>query len=588
MSSLFLQQEKSLILWRLPALLLFVFSSALSASDATSPFFSNSSEKEGIVIDKTRLQAKADSLYLRAENALFYDKRKKALELYREALLFHGESSWLRGKLAEIYILEGLYSQAFLQYQTLLKNDPKNSNMRFYLTKLYKERGLYDEALNESRILLDKEPENFEFGFEKALILKNKGLHDKAIAQLSKMLLTANRTEKIQLHLQKARIYRFLEKVSLQKKALNEAIALNPVKEKFVNLIMGNYMSMGDLKGVKKYLLEYQKKNKNSVHVAKILSELFFSLNDKKSLYDQLKKLQSFGALDNFEAFRLAVLLVEKKQYNSAVSFFNDLLWDKKFTSSAYYFLGFISEQKQDISQAERYYQKVRFPDEYFFNARVRLAWMLKEDKKWPEALAIMQNLHSQFQKAPRSFFTYARFLKEEGHFEEALEVLSQAEIQFPKQLDVLFLKGFYLGEMNRISESIEIMKKILDTNPDHVRALNFLAYTYAENKGPLKQAEKMARKALLLSPKSGYILDTLGWVLYKKGKWQEALLHLKQAFQISHEESVIAEHLGEVYRELKKFKKSAFYFKKAVELEKDNSKRKSLEKRMALVQTRL
>lgn len=577
-----------MIFYWFPAWLLVVFSGALSASDPASPFFLNPGQTEGIVIDRVRLQAKADSLYLQAENALFYENKTKALELYREALLFNGESSWLRGKMAEIYALEGLYSQAFLQYRTILKNDPKNSGMRFYLTKIYKERGLYDEALNEIQILLNEEPENFEFGFEKALILKRRGLHKKAIAQLKKMLWTASRTEKIRIHLQTARLYNLLQNTSLQRKSLNEAIDLNPVREKFVNLVIGNYMSMGDLRGAGAYLLEYQKRYKNSIHAAKVLSELFFSLNDRKSLYKQLKKLQSFGALDNFESFQLAVLLVEKRQYNSAVSFFNDLLLDKKFTSSAYYFLGFIYERKKSVSQAKKYYQKVRFPDEYFFNARVRLAWMLKKEEKWPEALAIMRNLHSQFQKSPRSFVAYARFLKEGGHFEEALGVLSQAEIRFPKHLDVLFLKGFYLGEMNRISESIEIMKKILNRNPDHVRALNFLAYTYAEGKGPLKQAEKMARKALLLSPESGYILDTLGWVLYKRGKWREALLHLEQAFQISQKESVIAEHLGEVYRKLKKFKKSAFYFKKAMELEKDSSKRKSLEKRMALMQARL
>lgn len=580
--------KKSLIFCRFSALLLFFFTGSLFASDSSSLFFSDPGQKEGIIIDKTRLQAKADSLYFQAENALFYDKRADALKLYRKALLFQGESSWLRGKLAEIYILEGLYSQAFFQYRILLKKDPKNSDMRFYLTKLYKERELYDEALNECQVLLKQQPENFEFGFEKALILKKQGLHSKSIAQINKMLSTAGRTEKIQLYLQKAHIYKLLQKIPLQKKALNKAIALNPVKEKFINLIMGHYVSMGDIKGARDYLLGYQERHKNSIHAAKILSEVFFSLNNKKSLYNQLKKLQSFGALDNFEAFQLAVLLVEKKKYDLAGSFFMDLLRDKQFTSSAYYFLGFIHERKQNLSQAEKYYRKVHLSDEYFFKARARLAWLLKEEKKWTEALAIMKNLHSQFQKTPKSFFTYARFLKEGNQLREALEVLSQAETLFPEQLNILFLKGFYLGEAGQISESVEIMKKILKINPRYVRALNFLAYTYSENKGPLKTAEKMAKKALLLSPKSGYILDTLGWILYKKGQWQEALLHLKQAFQVSQEESIIAEHLGEVYQKLKKFKKSAFYFKKAMELEKDNSKRKSLEKRMALVQARL
>ena len=236
MSSLFFLKQKSLIFYQFPALLLFAFCSSLSASELSFPFFSNPNQKEGVVIDKVRLQTKADSLYFQAEKAFFYDKRTEALKLYRQALLFKGESSWLRGKMAEIYILEGLYSQAFLQYQALLKKDPENSSMRFYLTKLYKERGLYDEALNESWILLGQQPGNFEFGFEKALILKRQGFHKKAINQINQMFLTANQTEKIKLHLQKAHIYKLLKKTHLQRKALNKAIALNPVKEEFINL----------------------------------------------------------------------------------------------------------------------------------------------------------------------------------------------------------------------------------------------------------------------------------------------------------------------------------------------------------------
>ena len=137
MSSLFFLKQKSLIFYQFPALLLFAFCSSLSASELSFPFFSNPNQKEGVVIDKVRLQTKADSLYFQAEKAFFYDKRTEALKLYRQALLFKGESSWLRGKMAEIYILEGLYSQAFLQYQALLK---KRSGKQQYAL-------LFDKAL---------------------------------------------------------------------------------------------------------------------------------------------------------------------------------------------------------------------------------------------------------------------------------------------------------------------------------------------------------------------------------------------------------------------------------------------------------
>ena len=220
-----------------------------------------------------------------------------------------------------------------------------------------------------------------------------------------------------------------------------------------------------------------------------------------------------------------------------------------------------------------------------FFNARIRWAYLLKEENQWPKALGIMKKLTSQFRKNPLSFLMYARFLKDADRLLEAITVLNKAGTLFPDHLEILFLQGFYLEEAGKTTLSIKNMEKILKTNPHHVEALNFLAYAYAQNEGPLRTAETMARKALSLSPESGYILDTLGWVLYKKGQWQESLVYLKKAFNVNPKESVIAEHLGEVYHKLKQYEKSTGYFKKAADLEKDKSRRESLEKRIALAQ---
>ena len=80
-----------------------------------------------------------------------------------------------------------------------------------------------------------------------------------------------------------------------------------------------------------------------------------------------MKKIQAFGILDDFEAFQLASLLVDKKQYNLASSFFTDLLSHKELSSSAHYFLGFICEQQKEKNKAKEHYQKVFSSDEYFF-----------------------------------------------------------------------------------------------------------------------------------------------------------------------------------------------------------------------------
>ena len=540
------------------------------------------------VINRVWLQAQADHLYFQAERAIFRNQRLQALDFLKQALLFNRESAFLRNKLADLYALDGLYSQAFFQYQLILKKAPKNMDIQFQLAKIYREKGLYSEALLEYKALLKQSPGNFAIGFEKALTYRDEGLYNKALIQIERMIPQALWAEKIKLYLLKAHIYKILKKPQLQKQTLNKVIALNPVKETFVRSLLAHYMDLGDIKGARNYLFSYQKKNEFSVYVTKVLSEILFILNEKDLLYKQLKKLQAFGVLDNFKTFQLASLLVERKEYNMASPLFIDLLSDKKFISPANYFLGFLYEQKKKGDKAKEHYKKVLFSDEYFFSARTRLAYLLTEENQWAKAFAIMKKLTHQFKKSPLSFLTYARFLKDGDHLTEAIKVLNQTASLFPNHLDTLFLRGVYLEEAGQIDLALKVMKNILKTDSNYVEALNFLAYAYAQDKGSLETAEEMARKALSLSPKSGYILDTLGWVLYKRGQSHKALVFLQNAFKINKKESVIAEHLGEVYHTLGKYEKSAFYFKKAATLEKDRSKRESLEKRIALAQARI
>ena len=439
-------------------------------------------------------------------------------------------------------------------------------------------------------LLLAQSPQDFTFGFEKALAYREAGFYPQALSQINKIfsLKGLGQKEKVWLYLLEAHLYRLLKKPLLQKKALLQAVALNPVKKSLVRSILAHYMDRGNIKEARDYLLNYQEKNDPSVYVARVLGEIDFILNEKESLYHQLKKIQTLDTLSSSESFQLASLLVERKQYSKAVPFFSDLLRMGEFVSESHYFLGFVSEELKKTKAARKHYRKVHSSNRYFFAARTRLAYLLKEKGQWEQALGVITNLNTQFKKRPLSFLVYAQFLKDENRFSEALKVLNQAENLFPENIEVLFLKGFYLEENGNIPLALETMKKVLQKDPNHVRTLNFLAYAYARHKGPLERAEQMARKALSLSPESGYVLDTLGWVLYKRGHSKKALMYVKRAFEKKSQESIIAEHLGEIYRTLKEYEKSAFYFKTAASLEKNKIKSASLKRQSELVQARL
>ena len=121
-------------------------------------------------------------------------------------------------------------------------------------------------------------------------------------------------------------------------------------------------------------------------------------------------------------------------------------------------------------------------------------------------------------------------------------------------------------------------MKKVLELESDHVQAMNYLAFTWAEMNTELELAEKYARLAVQKEKEDAFILDTLGWVLYKKGEMKEAREILERAHSLQPTIAIIAEHLGDVYAKLERFEKAKHLFTKAIEGETDKSKIKDIQ----------
>ena len=89
-------------------------------------------------------------------------------------------------------------------------------------------------------------------------------------------------------------------------------------------------------------------------------------------------------------------------------------------------------------------------------------------------------------------------------------------------------------------------LRSILEREPDHAQALNALGYTLTDATDRHAEAYDLIKKALELRPNDFYILDSMGWVLYRLGRLDEAIEYLRKALSI-RQDPEIAAHLGEV-----------------------------------------
>ena len=114
-------------------------------------------------------------------------------------------------------------------------------------------------------------------------------------------------------------------------------------------------------------------------------------------------------------------------------------------------------------------------------------------------------------------------------------------------------------------------MKAVISLDPKNANALNYLGYTYADLGENLDEAERLIKEALKYKPDDGYIIDSLGWVYFKKGDFKKALKYLKKAVDLVSDDPVILEHLGDAYMKTDNRANALKFYKQSLLKKKDD-----------------
>jgi Flp pilus assembly protein TadD len=144
-----------------------------------------------------------------------------------------------------------------------------------------------------------------------------------------------------------------------------------------------------------------------------------------------------------------------------------------------------------------------------------------------------------------------AEALGRAGRTGEAVELVRTALARSPRDPELLYALGAAHDRAGETDAAIADMRALLALDPDHVEALNFVGYTLAVRGERLDEAERLVRRALELGPRTGHVLDSLGWVLFRRGDVRRALELLEQADALGGPDPTTLEHLGDAYRAL-------------------------------------
>ena len=214
--------------------------------------------------------------------------------------------------------------------------------------------------------------------------------------------------------------------------------------------------------------------------------------------------------------------------------------------STIHFFLGQLDQEQKKPQDALEHYRQVTTGEQYI-PARSRTAQILIQQGKIDDAREVLHDTHSN-SNADRTqlILTESQLLREANRQNDAYIVLETALSAHPDNPELLYetaLTAERIGKPERLDKHL---KHLLELKPEHAHALNALGYSWAERNTRLPEAHDLIAKALKLSPEDPFIMDSMGWVLFRQGKLPEALQTLEKAYKLRADPEIAA-HLGEV-----------------------------------------
>lgn len=209
-------------------------------------------------------------------------------------------------------------------------------------------------------------------------------------------------------------------------------------------------------------------------------------------------------------------------------------------------YLGRVNEELQRPEEALRWYSTITH-GEQFVAAQARYAGVLAKQGKLAEARKHLQGVNAgDAQQRTQLTLAEANLLREANAYQEAFEFLGQAVARAPDTPDLLYDYAMAAEKVNRMDVLESNLRRVIEMRPTHAHAYNALGYSLADRNLRLPEARELIETAHKLAPEDPFILDSLGWVLYRLGRYQEALGHLQHAYEL-RPDGEIAAHLGEV-----------------------------------------
>ena len=426
-----------------------------------------------------------------------------------------------------------------------VKYAPENIEAQQILTAMYIRNNKPDEALQQLENLLSKHPENTGNAMQMLANFLNRP-EDKDTALHVMERLMAKRQNDAKAMFAYGLLTLRTGDTAKAREIIEKVTKLEPDEENYQLVYLSILEKDDDKRAAFQYLesLLEQKPDDFNLQIthARMLADL--------GRYDEARaefKALTISHPDNTDAHYASGLLnLQTNHSKEAKEEFKFLISKQVLVNESSYYLGQIAEFEKDFKEAIKWYEAIDNSHPQFFDAQIKIAIAKARLGKLDESRLILANIQPQNQTQKLQLVRVkAEILIEDGKLEEAKAVYDEA-IGDGHDPDLLYSRAMLAEKMGRLDLFEQDLKTVIKHNPENADVLNALGYTLADRTDRYQEAHDYIKKALDLSPDNFYILDSMGWVLYRLGRLEESIKYLKRAKALNDDPEVSA-HLSEV-----------------------------------------
>ena len=519
------------------------------------------------ILAKSKVQNAINSefgSYLAGRQAQFDSNPRFAIRYYLSALENSPKNMFLLRRIVTLLVSEGRIKEALTKANQLLKNSNNKSNLSALLM-----------------ILADIKNQNFAKAFNDLDKLPGGGLNDYLLPMLEAWLMAEQKKNDAAL------------KVIDQK-------SINPGLEAIYGLhgaLISEFINNNN-EAIRRHVSSMKLRKNKNLRATILLGNLYERLGEDqkaKAIYDNYKRLRpSTTMLDSAydrlklhkkpepniktvldgiaEAlFSLSIAIKNQNPYQ-AIIFSRLAIYMRPSFAMAKLLLAGSLEDSKNLEDANNIYREISNDPEYAWVARLRIANNLDQLNDTDNAILKLQTMSMEKKKRVDALIEMGNILQRHKRYQASINAYEQAKKRIQdtnsQNWSLYFSLGISYERVGKWQIAEKNLLKALQLRPNHPSILNYLGYSWVEQGLQLDRAQRMIRRAVKQRPRDGYIIDSLGWALYRLGNIQGAVKQLERAVLIRPEDPTINDHLGDIYWSIGRKNEARFQWNRALILE--------------------